>query len=221
LTPKCQTGDEPNAKMHPVSRFWLFEQMFAENKSVVVSLMGALLAGVLYCALHLLNSWLFKFVEVSDHINLVYLPAFIRLASVLILGMVWGTLGTSFGCLMLLNWSHDANIWISLANLCVSAGVAALSVYVLQTLARRRLSIIRLVDLVQLALLYALLNALLHHALWSAIDPSQLLYPAQMFEMILGDINGALIGALVLRWIALKSKLTTLLHQRVSENAPR
>jgi uncharacterized transporter YbjL len=42
-----------------------------------------------------------------------------------------------------------------------------------------------------------------------------------MFEMILGDINGALIGALVLRWIALKSKLTMLLHQRVSENAPR
>jgi hypothetical protein len=88
-------------------------------------------------------------------------------------------------------------------------------------LAQRRLSIIRLVDLVQLALLYALLNALIHHALWSAIDPSQLLYPAQMFEMVLGDINGALIGALVLRWIARKTKLTTLLRQRISVDMPR
>lgn len=193
--------------------------MFAKNESVIVLSLGALLAGALYCLLHLLNSWLFQYAEVSDHISLVYLPAFVRLASVLILGMVWGTLGTLMGGLMLLNWSQDSSVWISLANLCVSAGVAAISVFLLQTLTNRRLSIIRLADLVQLSLLYAVLNALMHHALWSAIDNSQLMYPGQLFEMVLGDINGALLGALALRWVALKTNLAATLRKRASHDA--
>jgi hypothetical protein len=103
-----------------------------------------------------------------------------------------------------------------MANICVSAVVAALSMLLLQLLLRRRLSITRLTDLVQLSLLYALMNALMHHLLWSWIDPSQLMFPNQIFEMVLGDINGALMGALVLRWLAKRTRLAERLRNRVS-----
>jgi len=179
-----------------------------------VSALGSCVAGALYCGAHLLNEWLFKGIEVSDHINLIYLPAFIRLASVLVLGLVWGTLGTAIGGLLLLHWSQDANVWIALANLVASASVAAVSVLALQMLLKRRLSITRLLDLLQLSVLYALLNALIHHMVWSAVDPAQLLYPMQVVQMVLGDIHGVVIGALLLRWVASKTQLTQRLRNR-------
>ena len=185
--------------------------------TLLVPAIGACLTGLLYCAAHLLNDWLFKAFEVSGHINLVYLPAFIRLASVLILGLVWGTVGTAIGGLLLLYWSQDANVWIALANIGVSASVAAVSVLVLQQLVKRRLSVARLADLLQLSVLYALLNALIHHLLWSAVDPAQLMYPTQILHMVLGDIHGVVIGALLLRWIAHKTKLTQRLRNQTMD----
>ena len=187
-----------------------------KHENPFVLLLCACLTGVLYCAVHLLNDWLFKAIEISNHINLVYLPAFIRLASVLILGLAWGTLGTAIGGLLLLNWSQDANVWIGLANLCVSASVAAVSVLLLQVLVQRRLSVTRLADLLQLSVLYALLNALMHHTVWSVLDTSQLHHPTQVLEMVLGDVNGVVIGALLLKWVAHKINLTERLRNRAS-----
>lgn len=191
--------------------------MTENRETLFVSLVGACLSGVLFCAVHLLNQWLFHTIEISDHINLIYLPAFIRVASVLILGLVWGTIGTAMGGLLLLNWTHDATLWIGLANLCVSACVAAVSVLVLQLLLHRPLSVTRLADLLRLSVLYALLNALLHHAVWSVIDPTQLLYPIQILEMVVGDVNGVVLGALLLRWASSKIKLTQRLRNRASQ----
>lgn len=190
--------------------------MTENHETLFTSVLSACLAGVLFCSSHLLNHWLFQHIEISDHINLVYLPAFIRVASVLILGLMWGTLGTAIGGLLLLNWSPDANLWIGVANLCVSASVAAVAVLVLQLLLQRRLSVTRLSDLLRLSVLYALLNALLHHALWSVLDTSQLLYPSQVLEMVIGDVNGVVIGALLLRWGARKINLTERLRNRAT-----
>lgn len=190
--------------------------MTEKHETLFVSALSACLTGVLFCATHLLNQWLFQTIEISAHINLVYLPAFIRVASVLVLGLMWGTLGTAIGGLLLLNWSPDANLLIGLANLSVSASVAAVSVLVLQLLMQRRLSFTRLADLLQLSMLYALLNALIHHAVWSMLDPSQLLYPIQILEMVIGDVNGVVIGALLLRWASSRIKLTNRLRNRAS-----
>lgn len=65
-----------------------------------------------------------------------------------------------------------------------------------------------------LSLLYALMNALMHHMLWTVADPSQLLYPSQVFEMVLGDVNGAVLGALLLRLLARNTSLIKLLRAR-------
>jgi len=53
-----------------------------------------------------------------------------------------------------------------------------------------------------LALLNAVLNPLLHHLLWLQLDHSQLTSPHQLVYMMIGDINGAIVGALGLRWLA-------------------
>ncbi len=167
----------------------------------------SILAGSLFCGVHLLNGWLLKQVEFTQHISLIYLPGFLRLANVLILGLFWGTAATAIGGIMLMAWTSES--WgIALSNVAVSAGVAALAIVVLQALLQRRLSLSKLSDLLRLALLYALLNALCHHVLWSLIDPSQLVDRQQIFYMAMGDLNGAVIGAFALRWMARHTRIT-------------
>ena len=190
--------------------------MIEKDRSVFALFVASSLAGVLFCASHLLNAWLFQAIAISDHISLIYLPAFFRLFNVLVLGLLWGTLGTAIGGVLLLAWTHDATLWIGLFNICVSAGVAAVSVVLLQVLLRRRLSITRLNDLLLLSVLYALMNALMHHALWSVVDPAQLLYPRQVFEMMLGDLGGAVLGAWLLRLMARNTALIKLIRARNS-----
>ena len=188
--------------------------MIEKDRSVFALFVASSLAGVLFCASHLFNAWLFQAVAISDHISLIYLPAFFRLFNVLVLGLLWGTLGTAIGGVLLLAWTHDATLGIGLFNICVSAGVAAVSVVMLQVLLRRRLSITRLNDLLLLSVLYALMNALMHHVLWTIVDPSQLLYPRQVFEMMLGDLGGAVLGAWLLRLLARNTALIKLIRSR-------
>lgn len=171
----------------------------------------ATVAGGLFCGLHLLNGWLMGGFEFSSHINLVYLPGFLRLANVLVLGLLWGTIGTAIGGLMLMWWFNEGWL-VGLFNVGVSACVAALAVFLMQVLLQRRLSLSKLRDLVQLALLYALLNALSHHLLWSVLDPLQLIEWQQLLYMVIGDLNGALIGAWILRWLALHTGMVSSLR---------
>jgi len=168
--------------------------------------MFAAAAGLLFCALHLLNSWLLSYFEFSNHINLVYLPSFLRLANVLVLGMLWGSVATALGGFMLMWWFNDPWL-IALSNALISACVAALAVGIMQVQLNRRLTLSKLSDLIQVAVLYALLNALCHHLMWSILDPQQLIELPQLLYMVIGDLNGALIGALVLRWLALHTTM--------------
>lgn len=174
-------------------------------------------AGVFFCGLHLLNGWVFTSLEISPHISFLYLPNFLRLAYVLVLGMVWGTLGTAIGCVLLIAWSPDNNIWVSLANAFISTGGAALAVFLMRVMQKRPLTLVRLSGLLSLALFYALLNTLMHHAMWSVLDPSQLVHPNQLGFMMLGDLNGAVVGSLMLRWLANHTQLVQFAKQRVAQ----
>lgn len=184
-----------------------------DHSPLLQQLVFALMAGSLFCALHLLNGWLLRSFEFSSHINLIYLPGFLRLANVLVLGLLWGSIGTAVGGLMLMWWFNETWL-IGLLNVGVSACVAALAVFLMQVLLQRRLSLRKLSDLVQLALLYSLLNALSHHLLWSVLDPLQLIEWQQMLYMFVGDLNGALIGAWVLRWLAAHTDMVSSVRAR-------
>ena len=176
-------------------------------------------AGTVFFTVHILNSWLLNAVEITNHISLLYLPAFLRLMNVLVLGMLWGTLGTAVGGALLFFWMQDS-LLMSCLNTSVSAGGAALSVWVMQILQGRRLSLSRLSDLLKLSLFYALLNALLHHLLWSFWDPAQLVSPNQLLYMVIGDINGAVVGAVGLRWLARNTKLIDVARQKANASEP-
>lgn len=170
-------------------------------------------SGFLFFAVHMLNDWLLHAVEITEHISLLYLPAFLRLMNVLVLGMLWGTLGTAVGGALLFFWMNDS-LLMSVLNTSVSAGGAALAVWLMQILQGRPLSLSRLPDLLKLSFLYALLNALLHHLVWSFLDRAQLVAPYQLLYMVIGDINGAMFGALGLRWLARNTKLIDLARQK-------
>ena len=43
---------------------------------------------VLYPATHILNGWLFEFATITESVSLIYLPAFLRLFHLLVLGPV-------------------------------------------------------------------------------------------------------------------------------------
>lgn len=173
----------------------------------------AILGGAVFCSVHLLNGWLLANFELTSHISFIYLPSFLRLANVLVLGMFWGTAATAIGGVMLLWWSTDS--WLlDLCHIVISAGVAGLSIFAMQILLQRRLSISKLSDLLKLALFYSLLNALAHHLAWSFLDPSKLVDPHQVLYMVIGDINGAVLGALALRWIAQHTQLVTLARRK-------
>jgi hypothetical protein len=140
----------------------------------------------------------------------------LRLAYVLVLGMAWGTLGTALGCLLLIVWSTD-NLWVSLANATISTGGAALAVFLMRIMQRRPLVLVRLSDLLSLALFYAVLNTLIHHAMWSVLDPAQLVHPNQLAFMMVGDLNGAVAGSLLLRWLANNTQLVHMVRLGASQ----
>ena len=154
---------------------------------------------VLFPLLHILNGWVFQFAEISPHIALVYLPAFLRLANVLILGRVHGTAATLLGGMLLMRY-FDENSWVGLLNTICSAAGPLLALSLFRWHAARPVNLTSLKDLTWLTLVYAAANAMLHHAMWSLLDPSVLVAPVQIFQMILGDIAGALLGAYCMKW---------------------
>jgi len=148
---------------------------------------------------HVLNGWLFRFAEITPHIAWIYLPAFLRLAHVLILGRVSGTLATLLGSLLLM-WHFDADFPTALVNSLCSAGGPLLALSLFRWHSGRDVALTSLKDLTWLTLIYAISNAVLHHTAWSVVDPSQLKAPVQVVWMIVGDVLGTLLGAYILRW---------------------
>lgn len=158
------------------------------------------LFSVFFFLIHIANGWVFRFVEISPHIGLIYLPAFLRLANVLILGTVSGTLATLLGGLLLMQYTDEATAAAMLNSLCSAAGpLVALSLFRLH--AKREVELTSLKDLTLLTLVYAITNALLHHALWTWLEPATLVSPLQVLWMILGDLSGALLGAYIMKWL--------------------
>ena len=155
--------------------------------------------GILYPITHIANGWLFKFAEITPTIGLIYLPAFLRLANVLILGPRNGTLATLIGGVLLMRIYNDVSL-VGLLNIVCSASGPLVALYIFKAYTRRSFELTSLKDLGALTVIYAIANALLHHLVWSVLDKSQLAEPIQVLWMILGDIFGALLGAYAMKW---------------------
>lgn len=172
------------------------------RKPFVLEIITFAASAIAYPLVHILNGWLFGFAEITPHIGLVYLPAFLRLFNVLVLGPVKGTLATFAGGLLLMFMLGGKGSLVELLSVACSAGGPVVAVVVFQLTKGRPAQIGSLQDVAIVALIYSAANALLHHLMWSFFDPSELSSPMNMFWMALGDFNGALLGAYALKWVA-------------------
>ena len=152
---------------------------------------------------HIANGWIFEFAELYEHISLIYLPAFLRLANVLILGPRNGTLATLIGGLLLMPTSNDP-VSVSLLNIVSSASGPLIALYIFKKYTHRNFDLTSFKDLGALTLVYAIANAVVHHLVWSVLDTSKLAEPLQILWMVFGDILGALVGAYLMKWVILK-----------------
>lgn len=157
---------------------------------------------IAFPAVHLLGGWLFSFAEITPNIALIYMPAFIRLFNVLVLGPLKGTLATCSGGLLLMFAQGDKGDLLDLLSIACSAAGPLAAVMLFQLALGRPAQLGSLRDVAAVALIYCVANAVLHHLMWSIFDPTQLAAPINLFWMALGDFNGALLGAYALKWAA-------------------
>jgi len=176
------------------------------------------LCAPLFAATHLANAWLFDHISVSNHINWIYLPAFLRVAYVLILGPVWGFTAIFVGS-SLLGASFNENLLHASLNAGASAIGPVLALVLFRLLKERSLRIAQPSDLMQMCLLYALINAVVHHFCWAYQQPEQLLSVSQLPIMVIGDLAGALLGAFLFTLLMRRSGLYPLI-ERLSKDKP-
>jgi hypothetical protein len=158
-------------------------------------------SAVLFPVLHLANGWLFGFAEISPHVGLIYMPAFLRLLNFLLLGRFRGTVATALGGVLLMQSFGEPSLAEILNIACSVTGPLA-ALFLFRTYRGRDVSLTSLRDLAELTLVYCIINAMVHHWVWFYFDPAQLGSPQQIFFMMLGDLNGALLGAYLLKWTA-------------------
>lgn len=177
-----------------------------------------IVCAALFSLTHLANAWLFQFLSVSPNISWIYLPAFLRVIYVLVLGPWWGFATIFLGSLPLLG-TLGGSLSQALLNALCSALSPVLALGLFKLLKERDLMLSRLRDLIELCLLYALLNAVIHHFSWALQQPDQLLNVAQLPIMVVGDMLGAVVGAylfsLLIRRLGLYKKL-----ERLSQTKP-
>lgn len=157
----------------------------------------ALIAGLVFAATHEANDWIFKQITLTDHIAFLYMPAFLRLANVLVFGWRWGTVATFTGGLFLIT----INSWPvaeALPNNLISSvgGAIALGLFTLTT--GRDVDIRKMSDWLQLTMYCTLANTSLHHLYWFVNEPKQIVSVDQVSIMLVGDVLGTVLGAAIL-----------------------
>jgi len=186
---------------------------FYQERIVLVIVCAAL-----FSATHLGNAWLFQYLSLSEHISWIYLPAFLRVMYVLVLGPWWGFAAIFVGS-MVLAISLSEHMNQALLNAACSALSPVLAVWLFRILKERSLVLSRLTDLIELSLLYALLNAVIHHLNWAVQQPDQLLPAMQLPIMVAGDLMGAVLGAFLFTQIIRYFKVYGVL-ERLSKTKP-
>ena len=66
---------------------------------------------------------------------------------------------------------------------------------------KRQVSLASLQDLATLTLIYCVSNSLIHHVTWVLIGKLEVFEVKEAFWMFLGDLNGALLGAYLMKAI--------------------
>ena len=155
--------------------------------------MPALLVALAWILLFKTNTWLFASIEVNSHINLVFLPAFLRMVA----AMVWrwsGAAGLFTGGLF------TSSIWMggSVVHASALAALSALGPLLAVRFCTKWLGLDARLDglkgrhVLQFAATGALVNTLLHNLYFytSGMQPS---LTEGMLPMLVGDLLGTVV----------------------------
>ncbi len=161
-------------------------------------LLLVLALAVLFPAVHTLNGWLFDFATISPHISLIYLPAFLRLFNLLVLGPAAGTLTTVLGGLALM-YQFNEPLHMALINITCSCAGPLMALFSFRLIFGRRVRLRSLKDLSFLTLMYCAFNSVLHHVAWHITNTTDTFDYTEAVWMFIGDFNGALLGAYLIK----------------------
>ena len=175
-----------------------------------------LIGSLVYMSVHLANLWVFEFWEVTPNISWVYLPSFLRLANLLILGPFWGTCATALGgaeLIFLSNQIFNGLAWLNVLASCSSA-VAAYGLLHLMT--QRPVALTQFKELLMLAGVYTLINPSLHFILWHVIQAYTETSLQDFVAMAVGDFAGAVLGSMLFVWVVRHTGVAQWVGGRVS-----
>ena len=153
---------------------------------------------VLFPATHILNVWLFDFANINPNISLIYLPAFLRLFNLLVMGPIFGTLSTLLGGLLLMLKQSDP-LGLDLLNIVCSSLGPLVALFGFNLHFKRSVQLTSLRDLGILTLIYCLMNSAIHHVVWLQMGSTPVFDASEALWMFLGDLNGALLGAYLMK----------------------
>ncbi len=114
----------------------------------------------------------------------------------------------------------DENLFQALMNAGASGLGPVVALGLFKLLKERKLQLSRPSDLIQMCLLYALVNAVIHHFNWAYQQPDQLMSVSQLPIMIVGDLVGALLGALLFTLLMRRLGLFQVL-ERLAKDQPK
>ena len=166
-------------------------------EKAVLMLVGSLV----YMSAHLANLWVFEFWEVTPNISWVYLPSFLRLANLLILGPLWGTCATALGGAELIFLSGQGFNGLAWLNVLASCSSAVAAYGLLHVVTQRPVALTQLKELLMLAGVYTLINPSLHFILWHAVQAYTDTSLQDFVAMAVGDLAGAVLGSMLFVWL--------------------
>lgn len=148
---------------------------------------------VLYVGLFLVQQLLTaSLVVVSGRIDLVFLPAFARIASVLVAGLA-GVAGIAVGSFFMNLFFNEQPvgfaIWLSIAS---AAGIL-LSYGVVRIALNTKAPEFTLPMLVVLTVLYGAFNAMIHGLTWELLGVDQPITTNDLALMMIGDLAGVML----------------------------
>jgi hypothetical protein len=145
------------------------------------------------------------FSVIDERVSMVFLPAFIRVAAILVAGAS-GALGLFLGALVS-GFMQDLAVLQNLSQSFFTATAPCLAVLLLRFAMAGRPLAITLSLFLLVALLASMFNAMLHHVFWDFYPLTEPVTLVTFWQMLAGDLAGALLGfgffALVVRAIAL------------------
>lgn len=154
----------------------------------------------LYVGLYFVNFLIAPIFDVvPGKVSLLFLPAFIRVAAILVAGLAGlagVAIGTMFMSLVVYQEPLLTAIWVSIAS---SVGIVV-SYLVLRYASNGRDLTFSLPVLMVLATLYCAFNALLHGLAWELVGIASTITMKDLALMMLGDFMGVIVMFYLLRF---------------------